>query len=161
MSATILKHPSSGVVLRGEHPLNQQPGELYTAIRETVHGDRGRAKVIAAELGCPASHVTDLADPLRRVPLKAYEVPGLVRATGCFAVLDHLEGAVGRTAVALPRTPAPAVDLPRVVALCGEFLMTCHKPQTARRIINRLIAALCEYRASLDAAMMAVCERQK
>lgn len=83
--------------LRGER-VNRQPSWLYDALRVTVHGSRGTAKVIACELGCKDNHVTDLADPIVGRQLKAFEIPGMVRGSGSYAILDALEAQVGRVA---------------------------------------------------------------
>lgn len=148
--------------LRGENPANPQPAWLYDAVRATVHRERGTAKVIACDLACKESHVTDLADPLRRVPLKAFEIPDITRASGSFAILDALEAQVGRVAFHLPSVN-PHVDqmnreLARTLKQFGEFIETNgdvledgriepHELQLLLGTIDAMVADLSEYRA--------------
>jgi hypothetical protein len=88
--------------LRGEIPTNPQPAWLSDAVRQTVHRERGLSKVILDALDCAEYHVTDIADPTRRVALRAYEIVPIVLATSDFAILDALEAQVGRRAFVLP-----------------------------------------------------------
>lgn len=147
--------------LRGEIATNPQPAWLAQAIHETVHAERGRAKVIADALGRSEQHVTDLADPLRRVALKAHEIPKLILATNCYAVLDVLEEQVGRTAFRLVALSAHQDEMTRALArdvrLFGEFLqengdaladgrLEPHEVAQLTKSIDQMIAGLCEYR---------------
>lgn len=155
--------------LRGEISVNAQPAWLTRAVHETVHGVRGTAKVIADALGCREHHVTDLADPTRRVPVKAYEIPAMTRATGSFAILDALEQAVGRVAFRLETAGAPDAmrrKLSEAVRQFGEFLevtgealedgrLQPHETTEVLTEIDQLIATLCDYRARVVAQAQA------
>jgi hypothetical protein len=159
--------------LRGELAVNPQPSWLAAAIHVTVHGARGVAKAIAMALGKPYEHVTDLANPSARVALKAYEIPALVRATDCYAILDVLEHEVGRVAFRLP-SPKPGMfdalheGLGRTLRHVGSFVekhgeamkdgrVDVVELQELNTLIDQAIAGLCEYRelailrASMDA----------
>lgn len=161
--------------LRGEIPTNQQPVWIYDAVRETVHPSRARvvverergvAKVIADALGCKENHVTDLADPTRRVPLKAFEIVDIVRASGSFAILDALERQVGRVAFPVvaetDRQDVLQQALAREVTAFGEFLGEIAADMADGRIdeeelrrdlreIDALVARTLEFRALLIA----------
>lgn len=106
--------------LRGETPVRLQPEWLTDAVRESVHGERGRAKAIALALNVAEGAVTDAADPTRRVSLKAYWIPAIVAESGCFAILDALERAVGRVAFQLPR--ALSADHADIVQHTGQSM---------------------------------------
>jgi hypothetical protein len=147
--------------MRGELPPFAQPAWLTAAIRQTVHRTRGLAKVIAAALDCSENHVTDLADPTRRVPMKVYEIEEFVRATGDYEVLDQIEARVGRVAfpvlAANPSGDALQQALAKEVTAFGEFLKetandladdTLSQEEMKRLLpaIDRMIARTCEYR---------------
>lgn len=110
--------------LRGEISAKHQPAYLTEATRLTVHGgERGRAKVIAAELGCSEKRVYQLADPLDPAVLKASEIPGMVSATRCYVLLDELEARVGRFASRLPdvQVDNETQIVTRTARAVGEF----------------------------------------
>jgi hypothetical protein len=149
--------------LRGEILTKREPAWMTDAIRATVHGARGNAKVIAPEVGRTESYVTDVADPTRNATLKAYEIPAFIRATGDFQILDALEAQVGRVAFVLPSGEASDELHARVAATVkefGEMLQTSGQALADGRLtsaerdalvneIDESVRVLCEYRAAV------------
>jgi hypothetical protein len=99
--------------LRGEIP-SKQPAWLTEAVVSAVHGERGRAKSIAAALRVSEDSVYAVADINNPKPVRAYWLPTLCRETGSFAPLDALEAQLNRVAFQLPA--ATTADHSDVVA---------------------------------------------
>lgn len=148
--------------LRGEVLVNVQPRQLQLAIYQTIHGRRGDSKIIADALGIKPNAVLELADPLRRVPLKVHQVVPMVRATNCYAIPDLIDQELGRVAFSLPSVNPHAEEmnreLARDVTAFGEFLrengmaledgvIEPHEVKPLLGAIDSMIAGLSRYRA--------------
>ena len=102
---------------------------LKDCLYQTLHRNNKPLKAIAEELGVSESYLyrAALPDPEDsetgtgcRFPLK--KLISLIRVTGDFCTLDHIENALGRVAIALPRTDSGLTDICRMtLASVREF----------------------------------------
>jgi hypothetical protein len=94
--------------LRGESSAFKQPTWLSEAVRLSLHATRGTLKLAADAIGCSYARAAALADPTQRLAVKAYEIPGIVAASGRLDVLQALARECGCIVVALPSIVNPA-----------------------------------------------------
>lgn len=113
---------------------------------DTIHRNKKPLKLIAEEIGLSESYLTRSALPDLeesdtgtgcRFPLKKL-VP-LIRATGDYSVLDHIEHTLGRFGVALPPpVAAPPADVcmqtMKAVANFGELVRTVYQALSDNKI---------------------------
>ena len=94
---------------------------LKDCLYETIHKNRKPLKLIAEEIGMSENYLTRAALPDQeesetgsgcRFPLKKL-IP-LIRATGDFSLLDHIESSLGRVAVRMPKPGASEDHLYRL-----------------------------------------------
>ena len=94
---------------------------LKDCLYQTLHRSKKPLKQIAEDIGVSESYLYRAALPDQeesdtgtgcRFPLK-YLV-ALIRSTGDFSTLDHIENSLGRVAITLPRSAANLTDICRL-----------------------------------------------
>jgi hypothetical protein len=126
---------------------------LKDCLYATIHRNRKPLKAIAEELGMSENYLTRSALPDLeesetgsgcRFPLKKL-VP-LIRATGDFSVLDHIEDSLGRVAIPIPKAAGASAEIVRLtmksVKEFGELMSVLDDSIADGRLTGEEIARL-------------------
>lgn len=126
---------------------------IRDALYKTVHRNHKPLKLIAEEIGMSENYLTRSALPDQeesesgtgcRFPLKKL-IP-LIRSTGDYSVLDHIEDSLGRVAIPVPKATGASTEIVRLtmksVKEFGELMSVLDDSIADGRLSDKEIARL-------------------